>query len=478
MEKKLIEKSLKLNGLTCIACENKMNKKISGLPGVQKADISYVTQILKIAYYEDEITLETIKNTIVELGYEVEKIIPQDVNTGENLVPQKGIKNILQNKLLQILGLIGLGVVVYTAIHHTIGFSFIPEISPNMSYAVLFVVGLMVSLHCVAMCAGINLSVCMTYEYHGKKDGFWTKLIPGMLYNLGRVVSYTIIGGIVGALGSVISLSNTGKALVSLAAGVFMIIMALNMLNIFPWLRKINPHMPKIFAKKIYQQKKNKGPFIVGLLNGLMPCGPLQAMQLYALGTGSLLAGALSMFVFSLGTVPLMFAFGALGTMLSSKFTKNMLKVSAILVIVLGLGMIGRSLAFTGVSVVLPNSGQGVESTETDLDAALNNEAVTVENTTDSVTDTQEEVQKITSVLESNSYPPITVTAGVMVEWTIQAAEGTINGCNKQMIIPEYDITQNLVVGDNVITFMPEESGTFGYSCWMGMIRSSITVVE
>lgn len=447
MEKKVIEKSMKLSGLTCIACEHKINKKIGELSGVKSAYVSYETQVLKIAYYEDEITIETIKSAITGLGYEVEKDLPDR-------------RNFLSNQFLQVLGMIGIAAVLFTVIYHTIGFSFIPEISQNAGYGVLFVVGLMVSLHCIAMCGGINLSVCMTYQYKGKISGPWTKLIPGMLYNLGRVVSYTIIGGIVGALGSVVSFSNTGKAIVSFAAGIFMIIMALNMLNIVPWLRKINPHMPRIFAKKIHQQKKNKGPFVVGLLNGLMPCGPLQAMQLYALGTGSFLAGALSMFVFSLGTVPLMFLFGAFSTVLSSKLTKNMLKISAILVIVLGLGMIGRGLAFTGTTFVMEPSSQSVESTS---------------NTN---TESSQEVQKITSILESNSYPPITVTKGVMVEWTIQAPEGTITGCNRQLIIPEYNITKDLEVGDNVITFMPEESGTFGYSCWMGMIRSSITVEE
>ena len=86
-------------------------------------------------------------------------------------------------------------------------------------------------------------------------------------------------------------------------------------------------------------------------MNGLMPCGPLQAMQLYALGTGSFLAGALSMFIFSLGTVPLMFGLGALSSLLSSKFTSRMMKVSAALVLLLGLVMVNRGLALSGVNL-------------------------------------------------------------------------------------------------------------------------------
>ena len=75
-----------------------------------------------------------------------------------------------------------------------------------------------------------------------------------------------------------------------------MVIMGINMLGIFPWLRKFTPRMPKAFAKPIGREKaRSKSPLIVGLLNGLMPCGPLQAMQVYALSTGSPFAGALSM---------------------------------------------------------------------------------------------------------------------------------------------------------------------------------------
>jgi len=87
-------------------------------------------------------------------------------------------------------------------------------------------------------------------------------------------------------------------------------------------------------------------------------------------------------------------------------------------------------------------------------------------------------VQLITTQLTSGNYTPITVNAGVPVKWTIQAAEGSINGCNRKLIIPAYGVEKELEIGDNVIEFTPAESGTFPYSCWMGMIRSQITVVD
>jgi len=475
MGKRIVKKTLKLAGLTCTSCETRIENNLIKMDGVQEVEVSYVTSILEIIYNADKISIEVIINTIENLDYDVLKDItetnsemeknsnnPKNSNNLKNSNNSSNTSNPKNpNNQLIIIGILILG--GYLIIKNTIGFNFIPDINPNMGYGILFVVGLLTSLHCVAMCGGINLSVCVAQKFDKEDNSKFAKLKPSLMYNAGRVISYTIIGGLVGALGSVFSISNTGSAFISILAGTFMVIMGLNMLNIFPWLRKLNPHMPKVFANKIHSEKKNKGPFVVGLLNGLMPCGPLQAMQLYALGTGSFIAGSLSMLAFSLGTVPLLFAFGALGSLLSAKFSKNMIKASAMLVIVLGFVMFTRGIAFTGFSMNLfaAQSSSGNASSDNQSTAVVNNN-----------------VQEIKSTLESGQYPAITVQAGIPVKWTITADANNLNGCNNQIIIPQYNVKQKLVVGDNVITFTPTKSGTFGYSCWMGMIRSSITVVD
>jgi sulfite exporter TauE/SafE/copper chaperone CopZ len=449
VEQKIIKKILKLEGLSCTACETKIENKLKKTEGVLEAEVSYKTSLLTITYDEEKITLDEIIKIIEKLDYGVSKDNSEtDGKTDKN-----------SNSQLIIIGIIVFG--LYLIIKNTVGFTFIPEIDPSMGYGILFVVGLLSSLHCVAMCGGINLSLCVSYKFDKEDSNKFSKFIPSFMYNAGRVIAYTLIGGIVGALGSVFSISNTGSAFISIFAGAFMVIMGLNMLNIFPWLRRLNPHMPKVFAKKIHSEKRNKGPFIVGLLNGLMPCGPLQAMQLYALGTGSFIAGALSMFMFSLGTVPLLFAFGALGSMLSSKFTKKMVKASAMLVIVLGFVMVNRGFAFTGITINSPLAAASTDKNDGANTAVMNGD-----------------VQEISTTLESGRYTPITVKKGIPVKWTIKAESGSLNGCNNEIIVPKYNIKQKLNEGENVITFTPTETGKFGYSCWMGMIRSSITVSD
>jgi plastocyanin domain-containing protein len=88
----------------------------------------------------------------------------------------------------------------------------------------------------------------------------------------------------------------------------------------------------------------------------------------------------------------------------------------------------------------------------------------------------QNGAQIINSTLLPGRYPAITVQEGIPVRWTINAPQGSINGCNNRMLIREYGIEHSFKTGDNVIEFTPSRAGRFSYSCWMGMIRSSITV--
>ena len=87
-------------------------------------------------------------------------------------------------------------------------------------------------------------------------------------------------------------------------------------------------------------------------------------------------------------------------------------------------------------------------------------------------------VQIVHSTLKSGSYPTITVQAGIPVKWIIDAPNGSINGCNNRMIIHEYNIEYSFQTGENIIEFTPDKTGSFSYSCWMGMIHGNIIVTK
>ncbi|MDR3172072.1 MAG: sulfite exporter TauE/SafE family protein [Treponema sp.] len=450
-------KTIRIGGMTCISCQNRIEKKLKCTVGVEDATVNFNTGTATVTYNTSVITLHEIAQTIEKMDYQV-----LDNASGSPAQPPT-----------QIIGTLVIILALYMILRQFGTSSFtsaFPLAETGMGYGMLFIIGLITSVHCVAMCGGINLSQCIPQlEIAPKSGDRSTVLLPSMLYNAGRVISYTVVGVIVGALGSVITVSGRFQGIVQLAAGVFMIMMGINMLGVFPWLRRFNLHLPKIFAKKIDEQKStNKNPLFIGLLNGLMPCGPLQAMQLYALSTGSPIAGGISMFLFSLGTVPLMFGIGALSSVLSKKFTARVMKVGAMLVTVLGLTMFSNGWSLGGfpspidkITGFINPFGSAVAKTESAVFEPL------VENG----------VQIVNSTLNAGRYPAITVQQGIPVKWTINAPAGSINGCNNRMIIREYGIEYRFKNGENVIEFTPGEIGRFSYSCWMGMIRSSITVV-
>lgn len=463
MKQNMVKKSIKIAGMTCINCETRIETALQNTEGIVDVKVNYTKETAILTFNENIITLKEIEEVIEKLGYQ---IIKSSQNANDKTTPSKIVET-----LVIILAL-------YMIMNHfgVFGiFNYFPQAKEGMGYGMLLIIGLLTSVHCIAMCGGINLSQCTSYRKRISKENKLSDLRPSILYNLGRVISYTIIGGIVGALGSVISLSSAGKGIIAFIAGVFMIIMGLNMLNIFPGLRSLTPHMPKFFARKINEQKKSNSPLYVGLLNGLMPCGPLQAMQIYALSTGDPVKGALSMMFFSLGTVPLMFGLGALSTILTKKFTTKMMTVSAILIVILGFGMFRNGMALSGYAMPSAINNLSISNTA-DSDTTSDNSS-----TPDSDVATAEiidGIQYVTTGLSSGGYEPINVQAGVPVRWTIQAEQSDINGCNNALIIPEYNIEKKLVPGDNVIEFTPEESGAIPYSCWMGMIRSQISVYD
>ena len=357
-----------------------------------------------------------------------------------------------------------------------------------MGYGMLFVTGLMTSVHCVAMCGGIGLSQSLTGVKKQK-----TPLGPTLQYQLGRLLSYVSLGAILGGVGGLLAvggLSYGVQGAIKLVAGGAMVLMGLNMLSLLPPLPRIR-WLPKI------ARPRGLTPFQVGLLNGFMPCGPLQSMLLLALASGSAVRGALSMLCFCLGTMPLLLGFGSLAAWLGRRFTGAVLSGGAVLIAVFGLSMLSQGGSLTGLfspdlllylsaglcwalllwKLPIPRGGKAAgmlaclavfyclshaQPKSRDFDQAR------MEGT----------VQVVESSLSSGSYPDIQVAAGVPVRWTIQADADEINGCNNRMRSRDFDLDLTFQPGENTLTFTPLAPGTYSYSCWMGMIHGTITVTE
>jgi len=284
-----------------------------------------------------------------------------------------------------------------------------------------------------------------------------------LAYGLGKTLSYTIIGAIFGLLGSIIAFTPMMRGIAGIFAGLFLMLFGLKMLNIFPVLRKIQFKTPEFIQKFTYgQRKSHSDPLTIGLLNGLMiACGPLQAIYIMAAGTGSMIEGAKLLFVFALGTLPVMLSFGYVTSFIGAKATHKILKFSGAVVIILGIFMINNGLALTGTGF--------------DIEPA-NDVTPTIDNAPASPVDANTAFQEIKMDVTRYGYTPSTFTLkkGVPVKWIINGKE--LTGCNNAIIVPALGLEFDIKKGEQTIEFTPEEAGTIRWSCWMGMIRGSFIV--
>ena len=450
---------LYISGMTCINCQTRIASALNNCSGITEISVRYETGTAEFSYDPAKISLQQIIVTINNLGYEA---------SVQNTSKKKNVQKAVQE--------IAIIAVLFFLLQR---FGILNRLAPNsladneMGYGMLFVIGLITSVHCIAMCGGINLS--QTLQKDTSSEVSRAMFRNTLEYNIGRVISYTVIGGVLGGIGALAGIGSSlqtstfFQGMLKLLAGIIMVVMGVNMLGIFPGLRKLRIHLPG-FMKNANRKSgtKTRTPFFVGLCNGFMPCGPLQSMQVVALASGNPLAGALSMFCFSLGTVPLMLGFGSAVSMLGKRFTRQVLKVGAILVVVMGLSMMVQGGTLSGLN------GKIVADTEKASETTTATDSTTVSVDTSAKSD---ETQYVTSTLQAGrSYPDITVKVGEPVKWTVEAPDGSINGCNYKIIQQDLGIEYAFEEGENVIEFTPERAGTYTYTCWMGMITGKIYV--
>ncbi|MDR3211706.1 MAG: sulfite exporter TauE/SafE family protein [Planctomycetota bacterium] len=435
-----VEIQVGVSGMVCPSCKERIEKRLGSEAGIFRAQASYKKNRLDLAYDPAAISLEKVGAILGEMEYRITQTISGNSLNWRSPLEAVGL-------LIGILGLyiVGerLGIFEWLNIF--------PEAEAGMGYGMVFGVGLLTSAHCLAMCGGINISQAGLGE-GSRKGTAPSPFLSPLLYGVGRVTSYTIIGTLAGGLGSMISFSGNLRGAIEVLAGFFMVLMGLNMAGNFPWLRRLIPALPKIFSSNSSGQV-NRRPFYVGLINGLMPCGPLQAMQLYALSTSSPLQGGLSMFLFALGTLPLTMGLGMTASLLGRRFLNKAVRVGAILVFLMGLGMLANGLRLVGFTT--PGFSSVGEASEAVM---------------------REGWQQVDTDLSPTRYPAIRVRPGVPVRWNLRATPESLNGCNNRVFLPAFSIEKKLSPGDNLIEFTPEEAGVYPYTCWMGMIASRIVV--
>jgi sulfite exporter TauE/SafE/copper chaperone CopZ len=458
---------LKILGMHCQSCKTLLETEIKNVSGVKEVKVDFPSGRTEVKAEQTKKIISKIINKVKEHGYSAEVIDGEGRRDDSGVAANEDKKDDFEIRATKYI-LIGLGVIVLLAVYFILQKTGVLQIfgrlhESNLSFWLLFLIGFLASFHCVGMCGG--LVVTYSAKYHVEKEKNKNNFLPHAAYNLGRVVSYTVIGAVLGGVGSFFGVNPMFSGIVTVLAAFVMVMMGLSLIKNISLIEKIKSKIPAPMARYFFsgeQKTKSRSPFFIGLLNGFMPCGPLQAVQLYALGTGSVLHGALSMFFYVVGTAPILFSFGSLVSAISGERVKRMMKFSGAVVILLGLFMLNRGLT---------NFGWGYTGfLPQDRFAKIQSEEESTKNLS--------EVQVVKMDLTYRGYVPnvLYVKRGVPVQWIINVKQ--ISGCTNEILVEKLEIKRDLQLGENIIEFTPTEIGEIPFSCWMKMVWGKFVVTN
>ena len=432
-------------GMTCASCEVLIERKIRQLPGVERVKASKAKNQIEVKC-SDEVSLEQLEDVIKDKGYTLN--LAEDSSKTKLVINDKSRWKEIGSVLVIMIG-------AYILLSQL---EILPKnlgVTENMSYGFVFLIGLVAATStCLAVAGGLLLAVVNKYNQLNPKLSGSQKFKPHLYFNAGRILSYTVLGGTIGALGSILTLSQNITGVITIIASILMIIIGLQLLNIFPWLNKIELKMPKFIAHRIYgasEQKefKKRNAFLFGAATFFLPCGFTQALQLYVLGTGSFITGALTMLAFSLGTLPALVSLGAFTSFTKGSAQKYFTIFSALLVISLGFFNLTPGFNLVGATI-----GLSADNSELVDDSQFN------------IVDGK---QIIRLKVDGLDYYPnqFTLKKDVPVEWQIDGSKAV--GCAQIISVPKLGILEQLPRGIKTLTFTPTETGKITFTCGMGM---------
>ncbi|MBG0801539.1 sulfite exporter TauE/SafE family protein [Methylocystis sp. H4A] len=439
-------------GMHCHGCEHVIEAAVRKLAGVRGVSASYPTETVVVDYDADATNFSAIRNSVEQNGYRV--VLTEEA--------QRRRSPFIRLAII-VAALAGLAALILFDTRW-ISAAGEPDIAQHMSLGLLFLLGLLTGFHCVGMCGAFVVSYATADARAGRSS-----FVSHLSYGAGKTLSYTAIGAAFGWLGAFIAFTPMLRGVAGVAAGAFLLIFGLNMLGLFAPLRRFRFGLPGPLQNWVNREAggARHRPFVIGLLNGLMiACGPLQAMYVMAAGTGSPVEGAKTLFVFGVGTLPVMLAFGALTTVLSGAVTHRLLTASGVIVVALGAVMINRGLILTG-------SGADLASLTTSWRSPAPVERVQPQQ--DSAAPKTQTIE-----MEANGlgFTPtrFTLLRGVPVKWVINATQVTT--CNNRILVPSLKLEFDVKPGRQTIEFTPEKTGVIPWSCWMGMLRGEFVVVD
>ncbi|MDO8469346.1 MAG: sulfite exporter TauE/SafE family protein [Candidatus Peribacter sp.] len=458
--------TLRIGGMTCPSCELLLERKLKAVPGVLHVSVHHRKGTAQITASANTLpSMEQLESVIREAGYRV--TTEQEIVTARQdcrLRDEPEVPD--QQKWLEIGGALLIIFALYKFLSAYDLVSLAPSTAGALTFGGVLVIGLVAGMSsCLAVTGGLLLAMAAKYnETHGGATS-WQRLRPLLQFNVGRLASYFVLGGLVGLLGQSITLNAQMTGFMSVAVALIMLYLALTILKIIPkGSLPIRP--PKAFAHWIANLSENDhplAPFALGALTFFLPCGFTQSLQLVALASGSFISGALTMFTFALGTLPALLGISYISAHARGGASRLFLRFAGTLVLVLSLFNLNSGLALVGIDV--PRSIAATFGTQNAGTPPVPSAAV------------ENGVQELYMAVSGYGYQPseLTIRSGVPVRFHVDGTQA--GGCTRGFVIPSLGIQKVLADGDNVFEFTPQSPGRIPFSCSMGMVRGSFTVI-
>lgn len=342
---------------------------------------------------------------------------------------------------------------------------------------VILLTGLTVGgLTCLAVQGGLLTSVIAASEEEEIQEGINRKstIFPTLAFLSAKLIAYTALGFVLGAFGGAIGISQTAQIIMQFLAGLYMVVVAFNLLNVHPIFRYAVIQPPRFLTKKVRNQSKSKelfAPAFLGAMTIFIPCGTTLAMEALAISSANAFIGSSIMAAFVLGTTPLFFGVGWLTSILGDNFRTKFLRIAAIIVIYLGITSMNGALVASGSSFTLQSLAENFP-----IQISLNADNVS----TDSINNTKiiNGVQNVDLAITARGYTPgvIRVKRGQPVKLNLKSSDAY--SCASAFRIPSLGIARNLQPNaTDSVEFTPQTEGKIAFNCSMGMYRGVIEVL-